>query len=294
MGYSSYSTSSRSIRSANLGYTTATIDSIFTQQKERKVHPEMSPFDLKKRECFDSEAHPNTIPIIIALDITGSMGKIPHELVKEGLPKMMGNLIQKGAVDAQICFIAIGDHECDPTPLQVGQFESGDEELDMWLTRTYLEGGGGGNKGESYQLAWFFASRHTDIDSFNKRNKKGFLFTIGDEPCLKALPASAIKAITNDSEQKTLYSDELLIDAQRMYNVYHLHILHSNQAVDCLPEWQQRLGENCIEVQDYRNVANTISNVVLNSLNINNNDEKHDINNVNTETLKNKENDIML
>lgn len=39
------------------------------------------------RECRDSEEHPETTPIIIALDVTGSMGRIPHDLVKNQLPK---------------------------------------------------------------------------------------------------------------------------------------------------------------------------------------------------------------
>ena len=267
MGYTSYSTNDRLMRAEKLNYSTASTDNIFTQQKERKIHEQMSPFNLKKRECFDSEAHPNTIPIILALDVTGSMGMIPDQLIREGLPKMMGNMIQKGASDASLCFIAIGDHECDRYPLQVGQFESGDAELDMWLTRTYLEGGGGGNSGESYMLAWLFAARHTDIDSFNKRNKKGFLFTVGDEPCLKNLPASAIKEITNNGDVSNISSSELLAEVQKMYNVYHLHILHSSQAMNCLVEWKERLGDHCIEVKDYKTVADVISNIVLESIN---------------------------
>jgi hypothetical protein len=264
MGYSSYSTSSRNLRSETLYSSAVSTDAIFTQQKEKKAHESMLSQNLTKRECRDSETHPNTIPIILALDVTGSMGMIPDQLIREGLPKMMGNMIQKGATDASVCFIAIGDHACDDYPLQVGQFESGDEELDMWLTRTYLEGRGGGNNGESYMLAWLFGARHTEIDSYNKRNKKGFLFTVGDEPCLKSLPAYAIKEITSVNEKETLTSDELLAEAQKMYNVYHLHIIHSSQSESSLGEWKQRLGDNnCIEVNDYKMVADIISDIVI-------------------------------
>ena len=85
-------------------------------------------------------------------------------------------------------FGAIGDHECDSCPLQVGQFESGDVELDMWLTRTFLEKGGGGNNGESYGLAWFMANNFIRTDAKDKRQQKGFVLTIGDEPVLHNYP----------------------------------------------------------------------------------------------------------
>ena len=107
----------------------------------------------------------------------------------------MGGLIQNGIPDPTLLFLAIGDHECDKSPLQVGQFESGDPELDLWLTRTWLEKGGGGNAGESYLLAHYFAAYHTDIDAYNKRGKRGFLFTVGDEPGLTSLPGRVIDEI---------------------------------------------------------------------------------------------------
>ena len=69
----------------------------------------------------------------------------------------MDKIIQSGIKDPQVLFLAIGDHECDTSPLQVGQFESSDELLEHWLTHVWLEGGGGGNRGESYALAWHFA-----------------------------------------------------------------------------------------------------------------------------------------
>lgn len=263
MGNSSYSFESRSIRASSEGYHTKSKDEIFSQNKVRKVHESMDPKGVVIRESRDSEAHPNSTPIQLYLDVTGSMGHIPHDMIKDGLPTLMGTLIQSGVPDAALLFGAIGDHECDRHPLQIGQFESGDAELDMWLTRTYIEGGGGGNAGESYLLAWYFAANHVKTDAFDKRNQKGFVFTIGDEPCLKSLPINAVKESMGDTAQgqSTVSREELLAAAQKQNHVFHIHLNHGGRACDSA--WKQMLGDRLIEISDYREVSKVISNTIL-------------------------------
>ena len=263
MGHSSYSSEDRSYRAASSGYFKKSASEIFTQSAVRRIHESMDPKGVIIRECRDSETHPNATPIQLYLDVTGSMGHIPHEMIKDGLPTLMGTLIQSGVPDAALLFGAIGDHECDNYPLQIGQFESGDAELDMWLTRSYLEGGGGGNAGESYLLAWYFAANHVATDSFEKRGQKGFVFTIGDEPCLKNLPASAIKGLMESSAvgQGNLTREELLAAAQEKNHVYHIHLNHGGRSCD--PAWKQLLGDHLIEITDYKTVSKVIANIVL-------------------------------
>lgn len=265
MGHASYSTSDRLSRATKAGFTTlsfATMDSAFTQNTKREMHDEMNPKDVSFRESRDSEAHPNTIPIQFYLDVTGSMGSIPLEMIKEGLPKLMGSLTQNGVADAALMFGAIGDHEYDHCPLQVAQFESGDAELDLWLTRTYLEGGGGGNAGESYPLAWYFAAHHVKTDAFDKRGKKGFVITIGDEPYLKNFPQSVIKEIMGKTAAgQTGYSaEELLAAAQKKNHVYHIHMNHGSRSSGA---WKELLGDNLIEITDHTTVAKVISDLIL-------------------------------
>lgn len=96
MGHSFYSLSAQHERATSLKYESASVDEIFTQSKARRIHESMDPKNVPKRECCDSKEHPNTVAIQLYLDETGSMGSIPHFMVKEGLPKLMGNLIQKG------------------------------------------------------------------------------------------------------------------------------------------------------------------------------------------------------
>jgi hypothetical protein len=263
MGHAVYSTTLRSSRAISAGYYDKPRDEVFTQSRERKAHKEMLPLGIKFRESCDSAEHPNTVPIQLYLDVTGSMGHIPHEMIKDGLPTLVGTLTQNGVPDVALMFGAIGDHECDRAPLQVGQFESGDKELDMWLTRTWLEGNGGGNAGESYLLAWYFAGNHVRTDAFDKRKKKGFVFTVGDEPCLPTLPHSAVKELMGDTAvgQGNNTREQLLKKAQEQNHVYHIHVEHGGGRRNT--GWHELLGQNLIVISDHTLVPKTISDIVL-------------------------------
>ena len=265
MGHGGYSTVTRSLRSASKGYATKSSQEIF---KQRNINNAMSPYGLRIRESRDSKEHPNSFPIIIALDVTGSMGSVPHFLVKEGLPVIMENIISAGIADPQVLFLGIGDHECDEAPVQVGQFESSDELLDKWLTDIYMEGGGGGNNGESYLLAWYVAAKHTNSDSFMKRQQKGVLFTIGDEPTLHTFPGRDAKAIFGDGQYSNEYTvNELLEDTMKNYDVYHINIneTSSGSRLHVHNGWKQLLSEHALFADRREDVVNIITDHVLSS-----------------------------
>jgi hypothetical protein len=237
--------------------------------KSRAVTREMTTVGLTYRESRDSEEHPNSVPIIVALDVTGSMGSVPEHMVKHGLPHMMDGIIKAGNPDPQVLFMGIGDHVFDRSPLQVGQFESSDELLDKWLMDTYLEGGGGGNDGESYMLAWYFAARHTQLDSMEKRKEKGFLFTIGDEKNLDSVPGPVLEKIMGKGGQygTLLNSTHLLEEARKMYHVYHIHIAetHSGKRPDVISHWKEIMGDSLIVVQSSDHVSGIIASIVSKS-----------------------------
>lgn len=268
MGGSTYSSYDRMLRASTMGYdnaSRATAHTIFTQTTKRQIHEEMNPSNIKSfRESRDSEVHPNTVPIQLYLDVTGSMGDIPIHLIKEGLPKMISTLIQKGVPDVALMFGAIGDHECDRFPLQIGQFESGDAELDMWLTRVYPEGGGGSNAGESYGLAWFNSANFIQTDAWDKRQEKGFVFTIGDEPSLVNYPGSMLKSLYGNNLQQTNSNytlQELYESASEKNHIFHIHINHNGRTA---PNLKQLMGQNFIEVNDHTLIPDVISTTVMN------------------------------
>lgn len=246
----------------SVSYKSSSASEIF---QSRSVNNAMAPSGIDVRESRDSEEHPNSVPIIIALDVTGSMGSIPHHLVREGLNHVMEKIIELGVADPQVLFLGIGDHECDRAPLQVGQFESSDELLDNWLTKLWIEGGGGGNDGESYLLAWYFAANHTATDHWDKRNKKGLLFTIGDEPTLREVSANALKGIMGSMQASTVSAAELLDKARERYEVYHLHLNqgHNGRRQNVKDGWTQLMGNHMICVQNQNQVVDVIADKIV-------------------------------
>ncbi|WP_434036230.1 hypothetical protein [Formosa sp. 4Alg 33] len=243
-------------------YSNKSREEIFTS---RQIDPEMDPTKALVRESRDSEEHPETVSIIVALDVTGSMGFVPEHIVKEALPDLIGSLMEAGIEDPQVLFLGIGDFIYDSAPLQVGQFESSAELLDRWLTRVYLEGGGGGNNQEGYNLAHLFAARHTSIDCWEKRQQKGFLFTIGDEPVFPTIPAEIIKRYTCTNEAETITTEAIIKEAQETYNVFHMHLEHNewSKQIRRKGDWKALLGDNYIEIPDYKTVAKRIAEVVI-------------------------------
>lgn len=262
MGGGVYCYASAQNRIETKEYSTKSTQEVF---KSRTINNAMNPHGITLRESRDSEEHPNSFPIVLALDETGSMGSIPHYLVKKGLPDIMDRIIKGGIKDPQVLFMGIGDHECDEAPLQVGQFESSDALLDKWLTSLFLEGNGGGNDGESYLLAWFFAGRYTTTDHYEKRQKKGILITIGDEPTLNELPANAQNEIMGPGQYTTMTAAELLSKAREKYEVFHLHMLEgvNGNRKSVQDGWKQLMGDHVIYVDNKEKVPQVIADIVL-------------------------------
>ena len=213
------------------------------------------------REARDSDEHPVSVPIAVLFDETGSMGHVPTVLQTK-LAELFGLLLRKGYVeDPQLLVGAYGDTEVDSTPVQIGQFES-DNRADETLDNLYLEGAGGGNHGESPHAAWWFLGSYAELDSLDKRGKKGYLFTVGDEVPLEVLRASDIKRHIPDATiQADLTREECLEIARQKFEVYHVVINNyaaaGQHSVDV---YTKLLGsDHVIVLQDEEAVADTIA-----------------------------------
>ncbi len=213
------------------------------QSGQMVVHQTLDPQGMQLRESRDSVEHPNSNAIIISLDVTGSMGRVVRG-IHANLPQLHELLLgHKYISDPQICFAAVGDATCDRVPLQVGQFES-DNRMDENLENMILEGGGGGQTTESYELMLYVAARHTAIDCWEKRQKKGYLFVIGDELAYPAVSANQVRTLIGPELQTDLPLMELVAEVQQRYHVYFIVPGGASHGHDpkILEFWERTLG----------------------------------------------------
>lgn len=188
-----------------------------------KTHNLLDPKGLKVRESRDSAAHPTSNAIMVWLDVTGSMGTVVGTIHSK-LPTLMGILTRKAYIpDPQILFGAIGDATTDLSPLQVGQFESGDE-MEGDLSNFHIERGGGGQSPpqESYELAAYVGARKTSIDCLEKRGKKGYCFIIGDERPYPEIQKSIIDRLIGPELEANISTQKIFEELQEKYVTFFI------------------------------------------------------------------------
>ena len=258
----SYSTS-KGLATDSLGFVTS---SVSNQEmfKARSLDPALDPKNVI-RECCDSEDHPNTLPVVIALDVTGSMGQAAVEVAKK-LNGIMTKLYEKIA-DVEFMIMGIGDLSYDYNPIQASQFES-DIRIAEQLDKIYFEFGGGGNGFESYSAAWYFGTHHTKLDCWN-RGKRGIIITIGDERLNPYLPirsrCSGLIATLGDNLEKDVETPELFEEASKKFDIYHIHVNHgSNYDKENIEKsFKSIIEENHFKEATLDNIAETIVNIIV-------------------------------
>ena len=199
-------------------------DDIRSGRAAATVHDLLDPKKANKagkiiRESLDSPAAPNSRAIAVLFDNTGSMSAVPRIFLTK-LDKLMTGLVKKGFVaDPHIMFGAINDATCSNNPLQLGQFEGGNE-MDEALSKIFLEGGGGGHITESYELALYFLARHTVLDCVTKRGQKGYLFMLGDELPYPVVSASQVKRFIGDDIQADIPLADIINEVREKFEIF--------------------------------------------------------------------------
>ena len=271
MGSGSFETSSFISYSTSRGRTidakgTVTSDNLQDFYQQTHIHKDLNPYKVV-RECCDSDEHPNTIPVIIGLDVTGSMGRACIKTA-QNLNTIITSLYDKFD-DIEFMIMGIGDLAYDYAPIQASQFES-DVRIAEHLDKVYMEHGGGGNGFESYTAAWYFGLHHTKLDCW-KRGKKGIIITMGDEPLNPYLPKYPLEKITGDNLEADVETKDLYELTKEKFDIYHIAI---DDFDDCYQVYKSRVDASFGDLlkEDYKistldKLPSTIVKCIENSVN---------------------------
>lgn len=238
---------------------TQTRAQIFTQSG---MHEDLDPAKFKKRESVASAANPRPTPIILASDVTGSMGAVAEQIIKTDLGTIMKLIYDRRPVDdPQVLCAAIGDAECDRAPIQATQFEASIVLADQ-LKNFFVEGGGGGNGGESYPLAWVLAAYKTKCDAIRKDGRKGYLFTIGDECPLPKIDRRRVAELFGlPAPEVDIRTDRLLAEVQKDWHVFHL-IVNPVGSQPVVSAWRELLGERAVVLNRLSDLPEVIVSLI--------------------------------
>jgi len=232
-------------------------------QSQRQVHEKMDPYGVKWRESRDSDSHPKSRAVAVLFDVTGSMGRVPR-LLQQNLCQLMNLLLDKSYLaHPQILIGGIGDATCDRGPLQVGQFESGIE-IDEDLAKLWLEGGGGGQMTESYELAMYFMARKTAMDCLEKRRQRGYLFIIGDEMPYRYVRRNEVASLLGDRLEADIPVEQVIHELEAKYDTYFIlpNLTSYYDDPKILHCWIELLGEKVIRLGDPQGISDLIAAVI--------------------------------
>lgn len=262
--YVTHSTTTRGFSSMDAFKSASTQD----LYRSRKLEDCLNPYNVI-RECCDSDEHPNTVPVILALDVTGSMGSAASAVAKQ-LGDIMSKLYES-ITDVEFMTMAIGDLSYDSAPIQASQFES-DIRIAEQLEKVYFEAGGGGNQFESYTAAWFFGLYNTKLDCWN-RGRKGIIITLGDEPLNPYLPKKALSESLGCSLQSDVETEKLYEDVIKKFDVFHIAVDDSATGYryymsDIKSSFGKLLGDR-LKVSTLQDLGPTISSIINECVNSN-------------------------
>lgn len=264
--FSDYVTTSRGISADEYTTMNCTAQNMY---KSRRLDKALDPLDVM-RECRDTEEHPNTVPVILALDVTGSMGGASVRVAQK-LNQIMTDLYSDEDIkDIEFCIMGIGDLAYDKAPIQISQFES-DIRIAEQLDKLYFESGGGGNNFESYTAAWYMGVNHCKLDCWN-RGKKGIIITLGDEFPNPYLPSNIGSYTQGYHLQDDIETSVLLKEAKEKFNLYHISINDKHSSYNRINKnnnmdnaWIELLGESNYFVGTLDNLSNIIVDIIKNN-----------------------------
>jgi hypothetical protein len=218
------------------------------KQRER---PNIKIIDPSKRVRTESMN-----PLIVAVDVTGSMASWPFEIF-DRLP-LLYNTLSQYREDLEICFAAIGDAAVDQYPLQVTSFASGFD-LEQLLGSLYGEGGGG-DAPESYGLFAHWVNTHVEIPNVEEQP---FLIVFGDVSMHPFVSKEQIREYLGDRVSANVDSLKAWNQISTTWNTWFLRRPTGKEGDFIDKQWGKAIGEQKIlHIQDEQRAVDYAMGIV--------------------------------
>lgn len=208
--------------------------------------------DGVRESCF-ADGFDDVTPIVVSIDGTASMGQVPHHLL-EHLPGLIEMITEKQISDhPNVLFMCHDDeHVITDAKFQMSQFEIGADELISALNEMIIPGCGGGNMGEAYHLPIYAAANHTRLESFERDERKGFFFLIGDEepyyeagdPMVRGTSPEIAQEVFGDSIEAEV---SMLVSLKKLSERYHVFVIRPGHTQNGKDRAITRLWQGLLE-----------------------------------------------
>lgn len=201
---------------------------------EKKRGPNEAIIDPRKHIQSESKN-----PLIIAVDVTGSMSTWPFEIF-DRLP-LLFNTLSQYREDLEISFVAIGDGRVDRWPLQATTFASGFD-LEQLLNSLYGEGAGG-DAPESYGLFAHWVNTHVSVPNIEETP---FLIVFGDVWMHPEILTHELQKVLNEAPGTNVDSIKAWKKVTETWNTWFLRRPTGKRGDKVDQQWAEAIGEKKI------------------------------------------------
>lgn len=217
--------------SARSAYTDSVVNRSYSKAASAKV---------AAKDLVAKDIRINEPTLIIVSDVTGSMGTWPAVMFGK-LPYLMHELKTYLGKTAALLVAAVGDANSDQYPLQVQHPKSTFDEGLEAFNALVVEGNGGGQQSESYELAAGFFRHAVTVD---RNIPKPILVFIGDELPYQNVSGDQLRAF--GVKVQTEPTADLFKALNEIYDVYLIHKPYNNAwndgtTIRCKEAWTKLL-----------------------------------------------------
>jgi hypothetical protein len=199
-------------------------------------------------------------PLVVIVDGTGSMGQFP-KIIFQKLP-LLDDGVDDYLDDCEISYCCIGDAGSDKYPLQVQPFGKGKQMVET-LNKLIIEGRGGSNKQESYDLAALYYAKNAEMPKANKP----IMVWVCDEGIYPTVNEGWAKTHAKVEGVKGLTREKLFEELQTKYSVYVIRKHYGGITGDTMTgdnlrinqEWESLVGSDRMAIlNDPKRVVDVI------------------------------------